>query len=40
MKVVSAWTMIMPVVFVLLVSLIREALEEVGRRKADIATNS
>lgn len=40
MKVVSAWTMIMPVVFVLFVSFIRELLEEIGRKKADVKTNS
>ena len=36
MKVVSDWTMIMPVVFVLFVAFIRELLEEIGRRRADI----
>lgn len=40
MKVVSAWTMVMPVVFVLFVSFVRELLEEIGRRRADIKTNS
>ena len=39
MKVVSAWTMVMPVVFVLFVSFVRELLEEIGRRRADVKTN-